>query len=243
MAHKEQQDFILNALKVHFDLINNANNILEVGSQNISGSVRNYFSSCQSYIGVDLGKAPGVDLVVPGELFQLSTGWADISISAECFEHANTWKEILLNMIRITREDGLILVTCAGFGRPTHGTIDTNTYSSPFTSSYYKNLIPHDIESAVVSGKFFKKYGYEVNCETHDTYFWGIRNSCVDQTEIMSTEEALARARGQISMISIELAQVKYKLMSKTESLPAKILRKTLNQIRKINQLFGSSIF
>jgi len=232
MAHKQQQDFIFSALGRHQGIVDSASNVLEIGSQNISGSVRKFFDASQAYIGVDLGMAPGVDLVVPGELLQLATGWADISISTECFEHASGWKEILLNMIRITKEDGLVLITCAGFGRPTHGTIDTNTYSSPFTASYYKNLIPEEIDSGVNSGMYFKKYGFEVDCEAHDTYFWGIRNSCIE-AETMSTEEALARARGQISMISIELAHVKYELMSKQESLLRKIMRKTLNQIKK----------
>ena len=197
MAHQQQQLFIETILRQHQDLIDNATNVIEVGSQDISGSVRKFFGGSQAYIGVDLGKAPGVDLVVPGELLQLSTGWADISISTECFEHASGWIDILLNMIRITKEDGLVLVTCAGFGRPTHGTIDTNIYSSPFTASYYKNLIPEEIDSAINSGRYFKRYGFEVDCEAHDTYFWGVRNSCID-AEIMSTEEALARARAGV---------------------------------------------
>ena len=124
-----------------------------------------------------------------------------------------------------------VLVTCAG--GPTHGTIDTNTYSSPFTSSYYKNIIPEDIDLAINSGKYFKHFGFEVDCEAHDTYFWGIRNTCAD-AEIMSTEEALARARGQISMLSNELSHTKYQLMSHQESLMRKFLRKGLNQINKL---------
>lgn len=233
MAHRQQQDFVLRVLQRHQECVQKTANILEIGSQDISGSVRKFFGASQAYIGVDLGMAPGVDLVVPGELLQLSTGWADICISTECFEHAKRWKDILINMIRITKEDGLVLITCAGFGRPTHGTIDTNTYSSPFTASYYKNLIPEDIDSAINAGKYFKKYGFEVDCEAHDTYFWGIRNSSID-AETMSTEEALARARGQISMISSELAHAKYQLMSQQESLIRKIMRKSLNQIKKL---------
>ena len=233
MAHQLQQVFVETILKRHHALVSSASNVLEVGSQDISGSVRKYFDGSQNYLGVDLGKAPGVDLVVPGELIQLSTGWADICISTECFEHAVGWRDILLNMIRITKEDGLVLVTCAGFGRPTHGTIDTNTYSSPFTSSYYKNIIPEDIDLAINSGKYFKRFGFEVDCEAHDTYFWGIRNTCIE-AEIMSTEEALARARGQISMLSIELSHTKYQLMSHQESLMRKFLRKGLNQINKL---------
>jgi len=233
MAHHQQQNFILTSLRRHQNYVDKAINVLEIGSQDISGSVRSFFGPSQAYIGIDLGKARGVDLVVPGELLQLSTGWADISISTECFEHASGWKDIMLNMIRITKENGLILITCAGFGRPTHGTIDTNIYSSPFTESYYKNLIPEDIDSAINSGKYFKKYGFEVDCVAKDTYFWGIRNACVD-AETMITEEALARARGQISMISTELAHLKYELMSLQEPLIRKILRKSLNQVKKI---------
>ena len=63
MAHQQQQSFVETILKRHYSLVVGASNVLEVGSQDISGSVRKFFDGSQNYLGVDLGKARGVDLV------------------------------------------------------------------------------------------------------------------------------------------------------------------------------------
>jgi hypothetical protein len=212
MSHKEQQNFIKLMLERYPHVVNSSSNILEVGSQAIWGSPRHHFPSSKNYLGIDLGKSSGVDLVVPGELFQLPDGWADICISAECFEHAREWSAILSNMIRVTKEDGLILITCAGQGRATHGTIDTDIESSPFTTSYYKNLSPSDIENEIDLHRYFKLYGFEVDSQHCDTYFWGRRNSSCDGCETMNYQDALARARGQVGMMANEILLLKSKL-------------------------------
>ncbi|MEB3243555.1 MAG: methyltransferase domain-containing protein [Cyanobacteriota bacterium] len=202
MAHPEQSSFIRKVLACHGQAITHASKILEVGSQDINGSIRGYFpdASQKTWLGIDLGPAPGVDLVIPGELLQLPDGWADLAFSTECFEHAAAWQQILLNMIRCTADGGLILFTCAGPGRPTHGTLDTDANASPFTNQYYKNLSPGDFLSAIEMNFYFSKFAFEVDAELGDTYFWGVRNANVAGTEYNSAEDSLARARGQLSV-------------------------------------------
>lgn len=203
LAHPAQRQFIHGCLSRFTEVTKSSTNILEVGSQDINGSIRDYFpaNETKTWIGLDLGKGKGVDFTIPGELVQLPNGWADIAFSTECFEHAENWTSILTNIIRICRHEGLVILTFAGNGRPTHGTIDTDQYSSPFTSNYYKNISASDLLSSIELDKYFKKYGVEINNHDGDTYFWGIRNNSVDQTEWMPISDALARARGQLASV------------------------------------------
>ena len=76
MAHPAQEEFIRSCLHRFRNLVAESSSILEVGSQNLNGSVRDYFpfSEDKNWLGLDLGPGSGVDLVVPGELIQLPTG-------------------------------------------------------------------------------------------------------------------------------------------------------------------------
>ena len=201
MAHPEQLAYFERIRNQFADSFVEAENILEVGSQNINGTVRDFFGANVNYLGIDLGMAKDVDFVIPGELIELPDRWADIAISTECFEHAEHWKDILLNMIRITKPQGLILLTFAGKGRPVHGTLDSDLFSSPFTTSYYKNLGPDDIAKAIAIGNYFSRHTFEVDSTAHDTYFWGIRNSdnpADPDSDWNTLERRLVRAQGQL---------------------------------------------
>ena len=202
MAHKEQREFFeeLNLRFSRFFL--SANRVFEVGSQNINGTVRDFFPNAREYLGIDLGMAPDVDWVIPGELAELSDGWADIVISTECFEHCDNWHLVFLNMARILASGGLFVFTSAGTGRAAHGTIDSDEYSSPFTTSYYKNLDVDQVAEKIKLGCFFDSHGFEVNSKSGDLYFWGIRSGLAfDEIEShwSSPLDRLARAQGQLA--------------------------------------------
>ncbi len=203
MAHPEQVEFIKSCLIRFRNEFKNSKNILEIGSQNINGSIRDYFEGAKfkNWVGLDLGKGKDVDYVIPGELIQLPNGWADIAFSTECFEHAENWQDILLNIIRITHQNSFVILTFAGIGRATHGTIDSNIDSSPFTTSYYKNISIEEFSKSLELNNYFTKYSLEVNNNHGDTYFWGIRNDNYKNTELMSLEDSLSRARGQINLL------------------------------------------
>lgn len=202
MAHPEQRIFFEQVMRLFPETFATANHILEVGSQDINGSIRDVFKHATDYIGLDIGMAKGVDWTIPGELVELPDKWADISISTECFEHTASWPKILMNMIRITKEDGLIILTMAGDGRGTHGTIDSDEGSSPFTTSYYKNIGVDEMTEKIKFGFYFKSHGFTVNSKSKDTYFWGTRskNSVVPEDGGWeSPMSRLARAQGQLS--------------------------------------------
>ena len=224
MAHPEQQK-LFQQLTVLFPehFVGNAN-VLEIGSQDINGTVRDYFEPDANYLGLDLGMAKGVDWTIPGELVELPDQWASVCISTECFEHAATWEQILLNMIRITREDGLLILSIAGNGRATHGTIDSDVESSPFTTSYYKNLGPDDISQKIKLGHYFKRHSFEVNSEVGDTYFWGIRSASPVNSLAEGWQaplDRLARAQGQLSQAVNRHNEIKKQLKQSEEALQA----------------------
>ena len=146
--------------------------------------------------------APAVDWVIPGELIELPNGWSEIAISTECFEHCENWQKVFLNMILIAALGSLVVITCASKGRPTHGTFDSAEYSSPFTTSYYKNLGVDDISESTEMGVYFDHQAFEINASSHDLYFWDIRSGA----NIQGTDEywddptsRLARAQGQLA--------------------------------------------
>ena len=202
MAHPEQKKFLENTQIIFEKEFRIANKILEVGSQNINGTVRDFFLNAELFVGIDIGDADMVDYVIPGELLELPDGWGDIVISTECLEHCEAWKQVFINMIRIVKPYGLVLITCASLGRAAHGTLDSGTAMSPFTTSYYKNLSVDVICTQIDMSRFFSRHSFEVNAETGDLYFWGVRNQSSINSALYnfsSPEDRLARAQGQLA--------------------------------------------
>ncbi|HKA39283.1 MAG TPA: hypothetical protein VKD25_05920 [Burkholderiales bacterium] len=177
MAHSQQGEFV-GIVKRHLPLYFGGGRVIEMGSLDINGSVRGYFDAAE-YVGVDLAPGPGVDLVCPGHEVDLPAGSFDCAISLECFEHNPFWGETFLNMVRLTRGDGFVLMTCATTGRREHGTPRSSPGSSPFTVargwSYYRNLNERDFVERIDFAACFSDWRFIVAHESYDLYFVGLR--------------------------------------------------------------------
>ena len=95
MSHIDQLKFIKEFKESY--IINNFNkdiNVLEIGSLDVNGNIRNLFDFTNEYTGIDLEKGPNVDLVLNGTNIDELNKNFDIIISCECFEHAKDWKLI-----------------------------------------------------------------------------------------------------------------------------------------------------
>ena len=172
MSHPEQISFVQRTKLMHPRYFRNTR-VLEVGSLNINGTVREIFNNCD-YIGVDIGHGPGVDLVAYGQELQFKDRFFDTVISAECFEHNPYWKETFLNMVRMCK--GLVLVTAATDGRAEHGTSTSMPHASPLTIekwNYYRNISRLDLESLPLD-EYFDSYEIEIDEDVHDIYFRGL---------------------------------------------------------------------
>ncbi len=129
-------------------------NVIEIGSLNINGSVRDLFPAA-SWVGIDLADGPGVDVVADAvEWKPTDQQRADIVICCEVLEHTPRWRDILNNLKRWFRGPRLLLITCGGHGRMPHSAIDGGCLRP---NEYYSNL-----GATEISG-FLLKNGWRVH--------------------------------------------------------------------------------
>jgi len=169
MSHHDQMSFVQGVQGFFPDAFTNKK-VLEIGSLNINGSVRQFFTNCE-YLGVDLGEGKDVDMICKGHELPFPNLFFDTVISCECLEHDEHWKKTFLKMCELCKD--LVVMTCATTGRPEHGTTATNADVAPFTNNYYKNLSIHDFVNNFDFHNIFKHFGFAVNADSHDIYFWG----------------------------------------------------------------------
>lgn len=176
MAHPEQREFIEDVKRIWPEWFHNVS-VLEVGSLNINGTIRDFFTG-GIHLGVDIAPGEGVDVVAFGENLQYPDRSFDVAISTECFEHNPNWVSTFANMCRMA--DKAVIFTCASSGRPEHGTISSHPGSSPFTaqlSDYYRNLDEQDFHREFKLDDMFSRYFFGVNRSSCDLYFWGLKGA------------------------------------------------------------------
>ena len=177
MSHPQQQYFCEKVKLQHPQFFSNKK-VLDVGSLDINGNNRFLFEDCD-YTGIDVGEGPNVDLVSLAHEYDAPDDYYDVVISTECFEHDMHYDKSILNIIRVLSPGGLFLFTCATEGREEHGTARTKPEDAPLLSGewsdYYKNLTEQDIRNVINIDDIFSHYSFEVNSESFDLYFWGIK--------------------------------------------------------------------
>lgn len=183
MAHKEQRRFcwsVVRKFPAHFF----KKNVIDVGSLDINGNNRPYFFFC-NYMGIDIVPGKNVSRVGPAKdvLKELREVYLykhcglkviDTIISTEMLEHDSTWKESLNEMYSTLRPGGLLLITCAGDGRPEHGTSQHHPDDSPLTNDYYCN-ISNNMFASVLPPALFKTYFLNQDPRNCDLQFFGIK--------------------------------------------------------------------
>ena len=192
MAHPQQMNFVSNVKSFLPDYFK-GRKVLEIGSLDINGSVRQFFEGCH-YLGLDVGEGRGVDLVCPGQDYGGLAGDFDVVISCEAMEHNSAWRETWLNMLRLMRSDGLMVMTCATAGRKQHGTAECNPLESPLTlargENYYRNLVADDFRGIVRHEGWFAQHAFFTDPENHDLCFFGVgrdaREAMVKQADALA---------------------------------------------------------
>lgn len=186
MAHPEQFFFIHN-LKAQLGQYFVGTKVLEIGSLDINGSVRVFFENCD-YTGIDVGDGKHVDVVCPGEDYGMPSSSFDVIISCEAMEHNFEWKKTWLNMLRMAKDDGLVIMTCAAPGRKQHGTEQFKPGDSPLTiekgRNYYRNMVPQDFEGIVSLDEWFSLWSFQIDNVSHDLYFFGVCKGASEQARM-----------------------------------------------------------
>lgn len=85
--------------------------LADIGSQDVCGSIREVCPKNIQYIGVDFVQGKGVDVVLddPYKL-PFENGAFDFVVSSSCFEHSEMFWLLFLELLRITKDDGVIYI-------------------------------------------------------------------------------------------------------------------------------------
>lgn len=191
--HKEARDFII-YVKSIFPQFFSDKVVLDVGSGDINGNNREFFTDC-IYEGNDVIQAKNVTIVSKTKDLPYADGYFDTIVSTECFEHDPEYTESLKKIYKLLRPGGLFCFTCASTGRPEHGTRRTspqNSYGSIGKLSdmidYYKNLTEKDINAVLNLKQSFSSWDTYYNFGRSDLYFVGIKNEATTEPSQLATK-------------------------------------------------------
>lgn len=96
--------------------------VVELGSYNVNGSVRPLCESAKEYLGVDIRKGRGVDVVCDVSKGGLSEryGHFDLVMSTETLEHVAEWRSFIHAAKMLCCGSGQIILTARGPGFKRH---------------------------------------------------------------------------------------------------------------------------
>ena len=98
--------------------------VLEVGSLDVNGSVRGDIMELgpAEYVGIDIRPGPGVDEICDaGDLVaRFGENAFDVVVSTELLEHARDWRRVISNIKRVTKPDGVMIVSTRSYGVDFH---------------------------------------------------------------------------------------------------------------------------
>ena len=82
--------------------------VLDIGAQDINGSLKSVCPPSLKYIGVDFARARGVDVVLDDPYrLPFDDGYADIVLSSSCFEHSEMFWLLFVEVLRVLKPSGL----------------------------------------------------------------------------------------------------------------------------------------
>jgi SAM-dependent methyltransferase len=109
--------------KLFFDVyskkfINQSNvTVVEIGSQDVNGSLRENCPEQFNYVGVDFVAGKGVDVILEDPyVLPFESNSADIILSSSCFEHSELFWLLFLEIMRVLKEDGLFYLNVPSNG-------------------------------------------------------------------------------------------------------------------------------
>lgn len=91
--------------------------ILEIGSMDVNGSLRQFAPDGSSYIGVDIEHGNGVDITVdPGRPLPFGDNEFDLILASSVFEHDSAFWQTFLDLARVLREGGYLYINVPSNG-------------------------------------------------------------------------------------------------------------------------------
>lgn len=122
-----------NSVKNFIRNLNLSGKILEVGSYDVNGSVREFFDD---YIGIDMRIGPNVDIVADASDIPFVNNMFDNVLCLEMLEHDLTFWKSIEEMKRVLKPGGKLIITARGIQFPLHD----------YPSDYYRFTISSFID-------------------------------------------------------------------------------------------------
>ena len=148
--HKPVRDFVRQHLPLHYQ------SVVEVGSLDINGGVRDLLACEAPYIGVDLQRGPGVDVVCDFTVYGIAPK-PDLILCLEVLEHAENWRGIVASAAHNLSDGGTLIVTCATTGRAPHSARSEGPIEP---DEFYENISQKELDEEL--GKHFGSHFSEV---------------------------------------------------------------------------------
>ena len=94
--------------------------IVDIGAQDVNGSLKQCSPSSSRYVGVDFVAGNGVDVILddPYKL-PFESNSIDVVVSSSCFEHSEMFWVIYLEILRVMKPEGIFFLTAPSNG-PVH---------------------------------------------------------------------------------------------------------------------------
>jgi predicted nucleic acid-binding Zn-ribbon protein/SAM-dependent methyltransferase len=92
--------------------------ILEIGSQDINGSLRDCAPAGAVYLGADLAEGPGVDVLLADPyVLPFASDRFDALVASSCFEHSQMFWLTFLEMVRVAKPGGFLYINAPSNGK------------------------------------------------------------------------------------------------------------------------------
>ena len=94
-----------------------AGTILDIGSQDLNGSLRQFCPEGFSYVGLDFAAGKGVDVILTDPYrFPFEDDRFDYVVSSSCFEHSQMFWLTFAEAIRVLKPDGVLYINVPSNG-------------------------------------------------------------------------------------------------------------------------------
>lgn len=91
--------------------------VVELGSQDVNGSIRSKCPPGNSYVGIDFVEGKGVDTILTDPYsLPFDENSFDICVTSSCFEHSEFFWVVFLEIVRIVKPNGLIYINVPSNG-------------------------------------------------------------------------------------------------------------------------------
>lgn len=130
--HPECRSFVADAVVA----LGAYRSVIEIGSRDVNGSIRDLFRGAAQYIGIDPVPGWGVDWVGNAQDFRPSVP-VDVVVCCEVLEHTPDGADILAAAASWLAPGGTLITTMAGPGREPHSAVDGGPLRD---GEYYRNV-------------------------------------------------------------------------------------------------------